>query len=86
MGAPQGPFNRGIHEEGCAGAGVGRYRVELGWLLCRQGQGPSPGYHQGIGLGLQARRSFASTAMVRDDGALALSSLTIAVYSDRLLL
>jgi hypothetical protein len=48
-------LRRGAHREKiCTGTGVGCRRIELGWLLCWQGQGPSSGDHQGIGLRLRA--------------------------------
>ena len=48
------------YEESRAGTRTGCYRTELGWLLCRQGQGPSSDCHQGIGLRF-------SGAVVRED-------------------
>src|ERR1044071_9745561 len=37
-----------LHEEVRIGVGFGGCWSEPGWLLCRQGQGPSSGRHQGL--------------------------------------
>jgi len=41
------PVGKGaFYEESCTGIGVGCYRTQPGWLLCRQRQGSGPGHHQ----------------------------------------
>jgi hypothetical protein len=75
MPAPFGALWRLAKPSSRSGAGVGRDRTELGWLLCRQGQGPSSGRHQGIGLETRGAVRFASTVGAqRNDGALPFSA------------